>query len=109
MKAVVTPIPRLVEDYLADARARGLSPSTLSQSYGYPLRSVLIPWCSKHGIESVEGLDRRALNSLSAHLLELGGKRDPLSRHSVHTYMRTVNRLLTWADTEAQRGRANAQ
>ncbi len=109
MKAAVTPIPRLVEDYLADARARGLSPSTLSQSYGYPLRNVLIPWCSEHGIESVEGLDRRALNSLSTHLLDVGGKRGPLSRHSVHTYMRAVNRLLTWAEGEGEGGGAKAQ
>src|SRR5260370_8590373 len=109
MKAAVTPIPRLVEDYLADARARGPSPSCLSQLYGSPLRSVLIPWCSKHCIESGEGLDRRALNSLSTHLLDVGGKRGPLSRHSVHTYMRAVNRLLTWAEAEGQGGGAKAQ
>jgi hypothetical protein len=28
------PIQRLVEDYLADARARGLSPKTIKDAYG---------------------------------------------------------------------------
>ena len=102
-------ISRLVEDYLADARARGLSPATLSQSYGYPLRSVLVPWCEANGIASLPELDGRALNRLSTELLDTGGKRGQLSKHSVHTYMRAVNRFLTWAETEGEAGAAKAQ
>ena len=43
--------------YLADCRARGLSPRTLRNAYGYPLKQVLIPWCHQHGVrEPVAGL-----------------------------------------------------
>ena len=108
-KTAAPAIPRLVEDYLADARARGLSPSTLTQSYGYPLRNVLAPWCEANAITSLPELDNRALNRLSIELLDTGGKRGPLSKHSVHTYMRAINRFLAWAEAEGEGGGAKAQ
>jgi hypothetical protein len=43
-------LQRLVEDYLADCRARGLSPKTLRDAYGYPLHKVLLPWCEEQGL-----------------------------------------------------------
>lgn len=44
------PLATLVEDYLASCKARGLSPNTLQNSYGYPLRKVLLPFCEAEGI-----------------------------------------------------------
>ena len=35
-------LTRLVEDYLADARARGLSPKTIKDAYGYTLEKGLL-------------------------------------------------------------------
>jgi len=43
-------IGSLVEEYLADCRRRGLSPKTVDYAYGYPLRHVFLPWCSRVGI-----------------------------------------------------------
>ncbi|MDQ6877417.1 MAG: hypothetical protein M3082_06905 [Candidatus Dormibacteraeota bacterium] len=37
----------LVEEYLADCRRRGLSPKTVDYAYGYTLRQVFLPWCSR--------------------------------------------------------------
>jgi hypothetical protein len=52
---VVSPPPnpklaRLVEDYVDDCRARGLSPGTVGDNYGYPLRVVFLPWAGREQI-----------------------------------------------------------
>jgi integrase len=91
------------------ARARGLSRSTLENSYGYSLRHVFIPWCNGEGIRQPSGVSPRSLDRLSAQLLDRGGKRGELSRHSVHTYMRAINRFLTWAKEEGEEVDARAQ
>jgi hypothetical protein len=41
------PIRLLIEEYLADCRARGLSPKTIKDAYAYPLEHVLLPWCDR--------------------------------------------------------------
>jgi hypothetical protein len=38
-------VEQLVEDYLMACRARGVSRATLTNSYGYPLRGIFVPWC----------------------------------------------------------------
>ena len=45
----------LVDDYLASCKARGLSPNTPQNSYGYPLRKVLLPFCEQEGITDPAG------------------------------------------------------
>ena len=47
-------LERLVEDYLTQCRARGLSRRTIDNAYGYSLRAVLLPWCQEQGITAVE-------------------------------------------------------
>ncbi len=49
---VVTPAPStrletLVEDYLAHCRAKGLSPKTIRDNYGYALKGVFLPWAAQ--------------------------------------------------------------
>ena len=44
-----TLLSRLIEDYLAECRAKGLSRNTIEQSYGHPLRSILLPFCGHGG------------------------------------------------------------
>ncbi|MDQ6771636.1 MAG: tyrosine-type recombinase/integrase [Candidatus Dormibacteraeota bacterium] len=95
-----TSLLRLVEDYLADCRARGLSPKTIKDAYAYPLRDVLLPWCERIGIIEVTGLDARALNRLTSELLERGGRRGPLSRYTIDTYVRNINLFLGWCRRE---------
>lgn len=54
-------------------------------------------------------LPPRSLDKLSAQLLDTGGKRGEVSRHSVHTYMRAINRFLTWAKEGGEEIDARAQ
>lgn len=98
-----SPLSRLVEDYLVHCRARGLSPRTVDISYGYALRSVFLPWSAEHGLTRVEELDSRAVDRFTANLLSRTSARGrPLSKHSVHTYVRGVRQFLTWAQREGE-------
>src|SRR5258708_14166263 len=103
------PMAVLVEDYLASCTARGISPNTLQNSYGYPLRKVLLPFCDRESIADVSGLTSRALDRLAGGLLDKGGERGQLSPHSVHAYMRAVNHFLAWAKREGEPVEAKAQ
>lgn len=101
-------LQRLVEDYLADCRARGLSPKTLRDAYGYPLQQVFLPWCTEQGLIEAGHLSSRTLNRFTSDLLERGGRRGPLSRHTVDTYVRNVNLFLNWARREGEIGQLRA-
>ena len=93
----------LIEDYLAHCRARGLSPATVNQAYRYPLKGILLPYCAQAQIEDLGQLNSRALDQLSAKLLDHGGRQgQPLSRHSVHAYSRAINHFLLWAKSEGE-------
>jgi len=94
----------LIDEYLADCRARGLSPKTLKDAYGYPLQQVLLPWCERRGITEPRELDNRTLNQLTSDLLDVGGKRGKLSRFTVDTYVRNVNLFLGWCRREGEIG-----
>jgi site-specific recombinase XerD len=105
-----TALPTLVSDYLANCRARGLAPNTVNQAYKYPLIGVLLPWCEREGIADVSAINPRALDRLSAWLLESGGRKGrPLSPHSVHSYTRAINHFLSWAKKEGEPVDAKAQ
>jgi site-specific recombinase XerD len=104
--ALPSPLERLVDDYLSNCRARGLSPKTEKQ-YAGVLGGVFLPWCADEGIRDVAELDRRALDRYTSSLLDrktASGK--PLSKHSVHTYVRPVRILLTWAAREGEEVKA---
>lgn len=103
------PISRLVDDYLADCRARGLSPKTIKDAYAYPLLHVLLPWCERNDIVEIGQLTNRTLNRLTSELLEQGGKRKQLSRFTVDTYVRNVNLFLSWCRREGLVGEVRAQ
>ncbi|MGH7722090.1 MAG: tyrosine-type recombinase/integrase [Candidatus Dormibacteria bacterium] len=99
----VSPLHRLVEDYLMDCRARGLAPATVNGSYGYPLRSVFLPWCDENAIERPDQLDTRTVNAFSVALAERGGKnREQLSKFSSHAYARSVRGFLNWCAREGE-------
>lgn len=113
LKIVAKPAPpaieRLVEDYLSHCRAAGLSPQTVKFGYGYPLRNVFLPFCAESGVKEVGDLQTRDLDRLSVHLLEVGGVRGELSRHSVWTYLKAIKRFLAWASAEGEPVKAKAQ
>jgi integrase/recombinase XerD len=104
-----TPLSTLVDDYLAACRARGLSPKTVKESYGYSLRGVLLPWAEREGISEPADLTDKALNRLSNELQDAGGTRGALAPASVHTYMRGINHLLNWAREQGDEVTGRAQ
>jgi integrase len=104
-----SPLEILVDDYLTACKARGLARSTVANSYGYPLRSIFLPWCADQGIREVEDLTPRAIDAFSIYLLDDGGKRGRLSKHSVHAYCRSVPGFLTWCNREGEAVTAQPQ
>lgn len=94
---VSRPLTDLVDDYLIDGRARGLSPRTV-EAYEVRLYKVLLPFCERQGITSVGQLDRAAVNQLSLSLQTVGPGGKPLSRASVNSYLNTVNIWLNWCE-----------
>lgn len=106
--ATRTPVETLVEDYLAHVRARGLSIKTVAH-YNSVLHRVLLPFCAERGLTTPRQLDQRALDRLSTSLLDGGGARGELSRHSVHSYLRAISHFLAWARREGEVGEAKPQ
>lgn len=104
-----SPLATLVTDYLASCRARGLSPKTVKDSYGYPIEHVFLPFCAREGITAIDQLSNQVMDRYSSELLDRGGKRGPLSRHSVHAYVRNVNLFLTWARRQGEAVEAKGQ
>ena len=105
-----SPLARLADDYLNHCQARGLAPRTIEKSYGYALHEVFLPWCANEGILQVEHLDRRAVDRFTSSLLQRrhdDGR--PISKHTVHSYVRPVRQMLTWASTEGEDVRARPQ
>jgi integrase/recombinase XerD len=98
-----TALERLVDDYLMACRAKGLSPNTVDNSYGYPLRGIFLPWCADKALNDVAGLDSRAVDAFSVFLLDTPGRRGKtLSRDSVHAYVRAVRGFLNWCEREGE-------
>jgi integrase len=94
-----TPLGDLVADYLSSCRARGLSPRTLDNAYGFSLQRIFLPWCQREGVVSLSDLSQRTLDRFSTDLLTRESSRGrPLSKASVHSYVRPVRQLLTWAE-----------
>ncbi|MGO9583573.1 MAG: tyrosine-type recombinase/integrase [Acidimicrobiales bacterium] len=102
-------LDRLVDDYLIHCEARGLSPRTLTNNYGYALRDVFLPWCREQGIAEVRDLDGRTVDRFTSALLHRERNGRPISKHTVHSYIRPVRQLLTWAAREGEEVRAKPQ
>jgi integrase/recombinase XerD len=100
---------RLSDDYINHSAARGLSPRTL-EFYDYCLHSIFLPWCADEQIAELGQLDARAVDRFNAYLLQRPKKNgDPLSKHSVHTWVQTVRQMLTWAETIGETVKAKPQ
>lgn len=105
-----SPLQRLVDDYLANCSARGLSMRTIDRAYGYSLHAIFLPWCQTEGITQLTQLDRRAVDRFSSSLVnhrKVDG--EPLSKYSVHTYVRPVRQMLTWASSVGEEVSAKPQ
>jgi site-specific recombinase XerD len=99
-------LERLIDDYLTSCRAQGLSRGSLN-AYEFPLRKVFLPWARQAGISSLDQLDRAALERYQATLFAgnpVTGK--PLSKDSVHSYLRPLRQLIRYAAAEGEAVRA---
>ena len=96
-----TAVGRSVEDYLASVKARGLSPRTVKH-YEAVLHTVWLPFLAEQGVDTPHAIDQRLLDRLSTQLLEEGGARGQLSRHSVNSYLGTISHYLTWARKDGE-------
>lgn len=95
-------LERLVDDYLTSCRARGLSRGSLN-AYEHPLRRVFLPWAGAAGITEVAQLSRSTLDRYAAELHD----RNPvtgrsLSKDTVHSYLRPLRQLLSWAAEQGE-------
>lgn len=98
-----TALDRLVEEYLVHCRARGLSSKTVNSVYGYTLRQIFLPYCRSRELTEPAQVTKHVLEALSVDLLEREGRHGaPMSRHSVHSYLRSVNAFLRWAHEEGE-------
>ena len=105
----LSPLERLIDDYLINCRARGLSPRT-DEQYSYALRNVLLPWCAEQGITRLDQLDRRAFDRYSSFLLAKRNRYGkPVSKYSVHSFLRPVRLMLNWAAREGEEVLARPQ
>jgi integrase/recombinase XerD len=107
-----TAMARLVEDFIDYHRGMGHSIRTTRDAYGYPLRTLFVPWCADQGVDRPSDLTDRHLNRLSGTLLETGHpyalRPKPLAKASVHAYMRAINSFLAWARKEGEKVEAKA-
>jgi len=97
-----TALARLVDDYLGHCRAKGLAPKTIKGSYGYPLEEVFLPWCAAQQVAEPAELTNRVLDRFSAHLLDKGGRRGQLAKHTVWTYVKAVRLFIAWARKDGE-------
>ncbi len=93
----------LIDDYLQEKRADGASPRTVGH-YKEVLEEVLLPFCKEAGIESLSELTNRHLNDLGAGHLDgtMSRSKRPISKATVHSYMRAINSFVTWARTQGE-------
>ena len=99
-----TALARLVEEYLAACMARGLAIRTVREAYRYPLLEVFLPFCAEEGIDEPGQVTKRMLDRLTTRLLDKGGKKGPLSKFTVASYVRSINAFLSWARREGEVG-----
>jgi len=104
-----SPLERLINDYLISCRARGLSPRT-DEQYSYSLHNIFLKWCDGQEITRLDQLDRRTFDRFTADLLARRNRYgQPISKHSVHTFVRPVRLLLNWATREGEEVTARPQ
>jgi len=93
---VGTPLEVSVDEFLVSARAKRLSPRTVS-FYATTCQKVLLPFCQRHGIKEVAQLKQTDIDLLAVELQEQNGAKGPRSPFTVKAYLKGINRFLSWA------------
>ena len=58
---------------------------------------MFLPWCAAEGISTLSELDGRAVDRFTSSLLQRRRAGRPISKDTVHSYVRPVRQMLTWA------------
>src|SRR2546430_1688788 len=95
-KASGTAIAASVDDFLLNARAKRLSPRTVS-FYATTCQKVLLPFCERNGIKDVAQLKQQHLERLAVELQDTPGAKGPRSPFTVKAYLKGINQFLAWA------------
>ena len=97
-----TDLAALIDDYLAEKRAEGLSPHSISLIRS-TLLDTFLPWARDRRVTVVS---QETLNAWSRYLLEEHKTRSgkPLSKESIRTYMRNMKGLVGWAQKRGELG-----
>lgn len=108
--ATSSPLEHQVAGFLAEKRAKGLSPAT-RRMYADVLDEVLLPYCRREGITEPQQITKAVLNQLSAALLDGSRTRSgkALSKASVASYARTINVFLGWLERAGEAGSARVE
>src|SRR5258705_80049 len=101
-------IARLVDEYLAACRAGGLKAKTAEEGYGSPRRGLFLPFRARERTPPPPKLTPAVLDRFTTQLHEVGGVRGPLSKHSIHSYVRAVNGFRKWLATQGTAPRVKA-
>lgn len=82
-------------------QGRGQTERNVRSFYGYPLRSVLLPFCANEGIDQVEDLTPEAVDRLSLAIYQRE-KRDGtrVSAATAAAYMKAMKYFLAWAGSD---------
>jgi integrase/recombinase XerD len=95
-----TEVDQAVRDFLTSRKAKGVSRVTLRMYTGI-LETILLPFCRREGLETIDQLDSRQMDRLRTNLLEgTGPSGKPLRRSSVNTYCRQIAYFLNWLRDE---------
>lgn len=92
-----TLLAEAVDGWLKELHAAGRRVSTVQSSYGYPLRSLCLPFCDRRGVSEVAQVTNGLLADFTIHLCDERGPKGQLSEASIHTYLRPINQVLKWA------------
>jgi site-specific recombinase XerD len=102
-------LTQLVAEYLQDRRVQ-CSPKTI-KIYRDALEDILLPFCARRGVSSLDHLTAAQLNELVGGLLDGSGSRSgrALAKPTVSSYTRAINTFLTWAGKQGETVKAKAQ
>lgn len=97
----VAELEQSVSDYLAHCKAKGLSRKTVDH-YEAVLERVWLPFLAAQKVTTLAGINQQVVDRLSTQMLEVGGARGVLSRHSIHSYLRAISSYLKWSRGEGE-------
>jgi integrase len=96
------PVGDAIDAFVGHEAAR-ISPRTAQNFYGYPLRSLLLPFCQGAGVREVGELGPEVVDRFAA---ELHGRTTragrPISRQTVLAYLKAVKHFLAWAQERGE-------